>query len=1005
MSVTVNRGIPDQRGERRQVTALFVDVVGFSSFASTADAEDLQDWLDHFYRRARAIVETGGGEITEFLGDGIVAVFGLSRAEELAARKAVEAALSVVTLPRFLFPDGTAVSLRAGVATGEVATRAHDSADGSLPRMTGMVTTLAQRLQTAAAPGEVLIAAETRALLRGALRLSARADTPLKGFGTVTVYRVDPGIPVAHSSRDAAHRPFVGRHRERSRILSKSDRPCLLVGPAGIGKTALAGTFLQDGMPCAIFQADPLHSGEGLAPFRQWLRSRFGGVQPAISELRAGFPGLSDDAILCLALVLDLPQGQALLARFASNALRDRIEASLSQAIRDRLPDGVLLVEDLHWLDSASFGVLRRLVRDLRDGPQRLLMTSRETVKIARHLSDLPVEIIGIDAFAPEESEAYLDACGHVGIAPETRDDVIRHAGGVPLFLEQLVRHALQRSPTRDGLPATLSDLLTERIDAAGPARQVLLKASVLGRSFSQRLLEALAAADADTPQMLEEAHRADLVHPTGTDRWSFSHALLHRAAYRLLLRGTREALHARVAELLQGECADLVEAGPALLASHQSRAKRHLPAARSYLAASQQALLRGAFADAEEHARAALEMCAQSGGGAPERSQLEIAGHTALGSTLMQSQGYAAAPVRTAFAEVLRLASDDAAFGRGGNGAALFGSYSHAIIAGDRQGADDLCRLLIEAAEGAERDMRPDRVQIRLAAEAAANCGCFYAGDFRDQLVHIARIRQLYRLEIHAPMIAQYGMDIFAAAQMFEVPARVFCGETGGLTDLLAETDRHQQALNIPVMQPYALIWGSVPLHAAGRSDEAMARLQRGLAIASEQGAEFWLLIGQCWQHVINPAQSDSQAGRDAFRQAIETLRAIGALIGLPYFQAHYAAALARAGCLQEAFAVSRSAVEDGSRSRLWCWQAETLRLHAAMTHRIGRTEDAARVLRQAISLADAQGARLWQLRAALDLADLPDGDGAAAREARAYFSVDAALPELNGGRVPLAG
>lgn len=1004
MPATADHNILNQKGERRQVTAIFVDVVGFSDFASTADAEDLQDWLDGFYGRAREIVEAGGGEITEFLGDGIVAVFGLTRAEELAARKAIEAALAVVNLPCFVFPDGGAVSLRAGVATGEVATRRRSPANGPLPRMTGMVTTLAQRLQSAAAPGEVLISAETHDVLRGALPLSQRPETPLKGFGTVTVYRVETGPADAGHRHAAETRPFIGRQRERARILDSGGRPCLLVGPAGIGKTTLAGTFLTGDRPCAVFQADALDTGAGYVPFRHWLRGCLGAKQPDLAALRAGFAGLDDDALLCLALVLGLPQGNALLARFAGNALRGLIEASLSRAIRQRLPDAVLLVEDLHWLDSASFGVLRRLIRDLDGGTHTLLMTSRETVRIDQHLSGLPVEIIGIDAFEPSESQAFLAAFGETGLDPKMSDEVIRHAGGVPLYLEQLVRHTARRTPASGDLPATLSDLLTERIDGAGPARVALLQASVLGRSFSQRLLQALAHPTGNIPRLLEQARAADLIRPAGPDRWTFSHALLQRAAYRLLLRGTREALHARVAELLQGDCADLAEADPAMLASHQSRARLYLPAADNYLAASKQALLRGAFAEAEDHARAALAMCAQAEADQPGRLPLEIAAHTALGSTLMQSQGYAAAPVRAAFAEVLRLARSRAPTDHH-NGAALFGSYSHAIIAGDRTGADNLCHLLTNAADQAEAALHPERTELRLAAAAAANCGCFYAGEFRDQFAHVARIRTLYDLPNHATMIAQYGMDIFAAAQMFEVPARVFCGETDGLTALLEETDAHQRALNIPVMQPYALIWGSVPLHAAGRIDEALDRLRRGTSIAGEQGAEFWLLIGQCWQHVIDPACSDSSDGRAAFRGAIETLRTIGALIGLPYFQAHYAAALARNGQLQDAFGLSRHAVEEGARSRLLCWQAETLRLHAAIARRMGRTEDAARQLRQAIALADQQGARLWQLRAALDLADLPEGDRAPLEQARAHFPAGAALPELRGDGATLAG
>ncbi|MDB6177126.1 AAA family ATPase [Paracoccus sp. Z330] len=975
-----------RQGERRQVTALFADVVGFSYFASQADAEDLQDWLDSFYGEAQEIVEAAGGEITEFLGDGIVAVFGLSRADEHVARRAVESALQIVTLPGFVFPDGKSVSMRAGVATGEVATRGPARAGNSRPRMTGMVTTLAQRLQAATPPATVLIAPETRDALRGAIGLQAMPDTQLKGFAPMTVYQVlDKAVPLPTQRLDQGARELIGRARERAAIDACKGRPCLLRGPAGIGKTTLANAYLRAGRRFAVFPADALNTGEGYGPFRHWLRSLLPDAQADFAALQTRFGGMDADNLLCLALVLELPQGNALLSRFANNALRDKIEASLSQAIMMVVPDGVLLFEDLHWMDSASFGALRHLIGKLDHHRHRLLLTSRETPRIAQNLQGLAIETLEVAPFAQDEAETYLQTFGPALQDPQDRARLIRHADGNPLFLEQLVKHTLRNNPAAGDLPATLSDLLTERIDAAGPARFVLLQASVLGRSFSQRLLTALAAPAKDVAQMLQQARQADLVRAIGPDRWTFSHAMLHRAAYRQLLRGTREALHARVAELLQGSCAEMAEATPALLANHQKQAKLFLPAARSFLAASRQALLRGALSDAEDHARNAITICGEAGE-RPGRNQLEIAAYTALGSILMQSQGYAAQPVRAAFSEVLHRAAQSRS--GSGNGPALFGSYSHAIIAGDRKGADELCGFLIEAAEIAENRQAPDRIQLRLAAEAAANCGCFYAGNFRDQLAHVAEIRRLYRIERDAPMMADYGMDIFAAAQMFELPGRVFCGDIDALSDLIAETDRHQQALSIPVMQPYALIWGSVPLDAAGRRDEALARLDRGIAVAAEQGAGFWSLIGLCWQHVIDPRQSETDAGRARFEQLLGQLRTIGALIGLPYFTAHFAAAQARAGHLTEALALSARAVSEGAQSRLLCWQAETLRLHAGIAARLGDTDLAMTTLQKAIALAQEQGAHLWQLRASWDMADLAGGDTGALQIAQAQFS-----------------
>ena len=175
--------------------------------------------------------------------------------------------------------------------------------------------------------------------------------------------------------------------------------------------------------------------------------------------------------------------------------------------------------------------------------------------------------------------------------------------------------------------------------------------------------------------------------------------------------------------------------------------------------------------------------------------------------------------------------------------------------------------------------------------------------------------------------MIARYGMDIFAAAQMFEPPARAICGQVDRVDTLLAETDAHQAALNIPVMQPYALIWGAVPLFYAGQTDAALARLQRGIDAANEQSAAFWQLTGHTWLFVMNPDLSRTEEGLAGFGQLVDTHRAIGAGVGIPYFAAVYADRLADLGNLSEAYSVSSKAVAECRESGLHCWYAEVLR------------------------------------------------------------------------------
>jgi class 3 adenylate cyclase len=223
-------------GERRQITAVFIDVVNFSALANLADAEDLDQWLEDYYRQMGAIVEAGGGEVSEYLGDGIIALFGAHHADELAATKAVDAALRAVAAGPPPFPGRGALMLRAGVATGEVVVRG-ETEQNMPPRTTGLVMTLAQRLQDRAEPGTVLVSETTRVLLRGALTLTPIENQRLKGFTEpMTLFRPER----RHEARALPPQAvFIGRDAEFA-ALDDATGHRLIAGPPGIGKSALA---------------------------------------------------------------------------------------------------------------------------------------------------------------------------------------------------------------------------------------------------------------------------------------------------------------------------------------------------------------------------------------------------------------------------------------------------------------------------------------------------------------------------------------------------------------------------------------------------------------------------------------------------------------------------------------------------------------------------------------------------------------------------------------------
>jgi len=974
-------------GGRRQVTAVFIDLENFSAIASEADAEDLQSWLDDYYRQTRLLIEAAGGEVTEYLGDGVVAIFGLSRTEELSADRAVDAALRAVQSIRLSYHNRTTVRLRAGVATGEAVVRTGPDAEG-LPRLTGAVTTLAERIQSQAEPGTVLIAEDTRALCRGRFETRALGPRRLKGFAEdVALFEVTGRLPAGGIDQPET---FVGRAREMAKLIA-AEGPVLIIGQAGVGKTAFVGHVASQFAAKSVFQGDAIGHGSSYLPFRDWLMDRIGNPNPDYAVLAEAFPTLATQDRQALALILGLPEGQVLIATLSSLALKGLIETALWRAILARQQRGLLLFEDLHWFDIASLDALNAILSAPEAAQFTLILTSREDAKLGRHLTSQGLMTLPLDPLPDEDARVLLDRLSSA-LDPATRAEVLHRAGGVPLFLHQLAR----RGAGATALPATLMDLLGERIDSTGEAKPVLQRAAALGRSFRVEMLQAL---DGEDPvPHLRAAARAGVVVARPNNAWEFAHALLAQAAYQSMLRRTREGLHARIADMLQAAFPQVLAREPGLLADHQHKARQILPAIVSYLQASQKLLMQGAFADAESMARAASGLCEDL---PPEqRPELEIAAHTMIGSVLMQVQGFTADPVRKEFDTVLDISSAQQTLGPN-TAPALLGAHTHAIISAQEARANRLGDLMDRMGDSLPDS--PEATEIRIVALAARNGTRFYQGRFVEQLECIGQIRPLYRLEKHAGMIARYGMDMFAAAQMFEGPSRAILGQTDRIPALVAETDAHQAALSIPVMQPYALVWGAVPLFYAGHLDQALDRLDRGIAAAEAQGALFWLFIGKTWACVMNPELAKTPEGIAGFGQLIDTLRAIGANVGVPYFSAVHSARILAAGRADEALAISSRAIAETQAEALHCWYAEILRLHAANCRAAGRLADAQAALDLAVEVATGQGAALWLVRALLDrIATGGPSDGLA--EAVARFPRDSGLAELVQARSLLA-
>jgi class 3 adenylate cyclase len=953
----MNLQAPGFEGERRQVTAVFVDLQDFSAVASVWDAEELQTWLDDYYRRTREIFVAAGGVVTEYLGDGVVAVFGLHRADEHSAARAVDAALRVVATVQPKDRQGAALGLRAGVATGDAAVRAVADPDG-LPRLTGAVTLLAERLQSVAGPGEVVISEPTQRLLRGQFVTRPLPAQPLKGFpGAMPLHQaigrsVAPGLVLP--------RAFVGRDRELA-LLEASSAPVLIVGTAGIGKSALVAkhaTGLSGPVAARtlVLQGTPLARSRSYQPFRDWLLADMAPHRPEFAVLNRAHPLLAPEDIHALALVLGLPEGQRLTLTYRGGVLARRIETALWRALRSRQQAGLLVFEDVHWFDAASLGVLAHVCGSPLADMFRIVLTSR--VAQLPGLTDVTggLQRLELDPLPQDAVTHLLRTLAPTGLPADQLRRIAERADGVPLFAEQLLQHC---AADGQGLPASLTDLLGERIDRTGAARPVLQRASALGRGFTSDMLRALDPEEADpAPHLLAAAQAGVLVtRPDGT--WDFAHALLAQAAYQSMLRSKSQALHARIAALIQQQDVRFLGRDVGLLADHQRIAGQTHAALRSYLDVSKSMMLQGAVTDAETLARQALRLCGDLP--ASQLPEAEIAVHTALGTVLSQRHGYAAEPVRQEFQVVLDIATSQSALSID-TAPALFGSISQAVISGDLVRAERLCLLLDGIAAGAADPAAglPGR-EARFAALTARMFLGFFRGDLADPAPNLRMLRALGLLDKADHMASRFGMDLIGTALEFAAATRALRGEAAAAIDLVHETDRHVLSLDLPVMKPCVLIWGAVPLFHAGERDRALDRLAQGLAAAQDQGAVFWQVVGRAWTYVMDPALARSPGGLADFAQTIAAVREVGAEVAVPYFRAHLADFLAEAGQTAAALGLSDWSVTAARQAGVLCWLPEILRLHARVCRAARRLDATALAEAEAVDLASSLGAGHW--------------------------------------------
>jgi class 3 adenylate cyclase/tetratricopeptide (TPR) repeat protein len=539
---------------RKTVSVLFCDLAGSTALGEQLDPELLRELMGRWYDEMRVAVERHGGTVEKFVGDAVMAVFGLPQAHEDDALRAVRAALEMQDAVGRLNGslsgrDVPSLRIRIGINTGEVVT-----GDGVATLATGDAVNTAKRLEEAAGGGDILIGKLTERLVRHAMRLEALRPVEAKGKRVpVEAWRVRDAIVGAESFARRWDTPLVGRSRELSVLRDElaacaESRECRLVtviGTAGVGKTRLVSELVTEvGAYATVASGRCIAYGDGITfwPLTELIQ-RLGGEQGMAEAL-----GDDRDATLVVERLHVLGGRGTAPPEELFWAVR-----RLFELIARERPLLVVL-EDVHWAEPTLLDLVEHVSRWTRDAPILLLCVARPELLEERPQWD--GVHVRLEPLSHGEATQLLDALDAGGIlSTELRSRVTEVAQGNPLYAEQLV--AMLADEAREAvelvtLPPTIQALLTARLDRLDPGeREVLQRAAVVGKEFWPGAVAALNGGDEALGRTLLGLVRRELVEPAGSsipgqDGFRFRHALIRDAAYAGIPKRTRADLHER---------------------------------------------------------------------------------------------------------------------------------------------------------------------------------------------------------------------------------------------------------------------------------------------------------------------------------------------------------------------------------------------------------------------------------------------------------------------------
>jgi class 3 adenylate cyclase/predicted ATPase len=997
-------------GERRQLTLMFCDMVGSTELATRLDPEDMREVLRAYQDCCDAIAEGFRGKIVQYLGDGVLMYFGYPQAQEDAAEQAVRAALALIQAVDTLQMYGTTLRTRIGIATGMVVVGdLIEAGDNKELTAIGETPNLAARLQSLAEPNSVVISDLTRRLVNDLFEYRDLGRHSLKGFeAPVRAWLVTnvrgTDSHLEESPVTAGQTQLLGRKDEIDQLLSCVQRTrsgqgqvVLLCGEPGIGKSRVSQALrerLGGEFTVLRYFCSPHYRNTALYPVIDQLQ-RAAGFEPddptqrkldkLETLLARALNNVSEATPLCAAL-LSLPTG----GRYPPLNLNPKLQKQQTLHMLEAWLNGLAargpvlaILENAHWLDPTTQEWIGRIIERINTMPV-LWMISYRPEFVPPWKNRPYISTMTLTRLNRVTSGQIIDQlCDGKPLPPQVLEQILEKTDGVPLFVEELTKAVLEADYLDDAgdryvlkgvlpplaVPSTLQDSLMARLDQLASVKEIIQIGATIGRQFTYELLAQLTRfKEKALIDALEQLIAADLIYAHGKPpraTYIFKHALIQDAAYGSQLRGKRQTLHVRIAKMLEERFPERVRTEPELLAQHYNGAGLTNEALGYWLKAGQRALARSAYREALAHINTAMAMLKDLPEGT-ERDQHELALQTLLGRISLATKGFSAAATGTAYARARELCS------RLGETRQIFpvlyGIWTFHMVRADHATAMEVAQECLQRAHHSE-----DTAALLMGYRIVGS-SYFIAGDCKAAREHLEKALTLYRPHMHNDSVFDYGNDYKTGILDFLSQTLFALGYPDQAQAIATEALHHAEQLDHAYTLGYALHWCNLIAIHRREPGIVQEQAQRLLRLSSDQGFSYWLGMANFQMGSALVEQGEADKAIPLIEQGIAGHRSAGSAIVLPMMLYFLARAYTRAGRLTQATEPLQEAIDQAQSTGEHWFLAELQRFQGELLMLIepASIERAEALFQQALTLAQRQHAKAWQLRAAISLARL---------------------------------